>query len=82
MENIGIAGTKSQLTVTQRLGILPIETVGQNAISPSGNQGSRKRISRSARMKTFRVRSLKTDAKVCAVPFFGTVSPVEYTRKG
>lgn len=42
MENIGIAGTKSQLTVTQRLGILPIETVGQNAISPSGNQGSRK----------------------------------------
>lgn len=42
MENIGIAGTKSQLTVTQRLGILPIETVGQSAISPSGNQGSRK----------------------------------------
>lgn len=42
MENIGIAGTESQLTVSQRLGILPKETVGQSAISPSGSQGSRK----------------------------------------
>lgn len=42
MENIGIAGTESQLTVSQRLGILPIETVGQSAISLSGSQGSRK----------------------------------------
>lgn len=42
MENIGIAGTESQLTVSQRLGIFLEETVGQSTISPSGSQGSRK----------------------------------------